>query len=141
MILKDQCKHGFTYRIHSRNLTVGVYDSRDGSFVGIREKFGNLYLFPEFHYDNGPPYGTVSPVSEIEKCPVEDIRSHLDTLCGNCKVRVDWKRDHPEAVVGKWFHLDPSDCNDAKPVSQQNKALYDYLEDVEKKVEAAESKQ
>ena len=70
-----QCKHGYLYRISSRNLIAGVFNEKDGGFTGMREKFGHQYLFTEYHYDNGPPYGTVSPKHELEKCPFEPNES------------------------------------------------------------------
>jgi hypothetical protein len=42
-IKKEACKKGRIYLIHSRNLSVGVYDG-DGGFIGVREKFGSEYL-------------------------------------------------------------------------------------------------
>lgn len=134
MIPKDQCKHGYTYRIHSRNLSCGVYDSKTGGFAGIREKFGSFYLFTEFHRDNGPPYGTVAPIKEIEKCPVADIRDHLDTLCSNCQKRCEWKKTDPEKHTGVWYHLEEGDCKDVRPYGPQNEPLYEYLEGIEMKV-------
>jgi len=64
----DQCKKGYLYKIDSRNLSYGVYDGKQG-FIGIREKFGSKYLFTEFHYDQGAPYGTVFPEKELEQVP------------------------------------------------------------------------
>jgi hypothetical protein len=63
-----QCKKGYLYRISSRNLSIGAYDGKEG-FVGIREKFGNRYLFTEYHYDQGAPFGTVFPLEEIGPLP------------------------------------------------------------------------
>lgn len=69
----EECKHGYTYRISSRNLAFGVYDERKQGFVGIRTKFGDRYLFVEYHYDTAAPFGTVCPRIELEKCPIEDL--------------------------------------------------------------------
>ena len=46
----NECKKGFLYEIHSRNLDFGVFDGNDG-FIGIREKFGKRYLFTEYHWE------------------------------------------------------------------------------------------
>ena len=43
----SDCKHGWLYRISSRNLTLGVYREERKGFVGISEKFGRSYLFVE----------------------------------------------------------------------------------------------
>ncbi len=83
------CKHGYTYKINSRNLSFGVYDKDTQGFVGIRTKFGERYLFTEFHWDTGAPFGTVRPKKELEKCPIQnldesykntDLFNYLDTI-------------------------------------------------------------
>jgi len=56
----EQCEKGTVYLLHSRNLTVGVFDGKNG-FIGIRSKFDDLFLFTEYHYDTGSPFGTVKP--------------------------------------------------------------------------------
>ncbi len=45
----DECKHGWLYRVHSRNLNLGVYRTDDKGFIGIRHKFGSRFLFTEYH--------------------------------------------------------------------------------------------
>lgn len=69
----DQCENGYLYKIQSRNLSFGVYRQEVKGFVGIREKFGSKYLFTEYHWDTGPPLGTVHPITKLEKCPVEQL--------------------------------------------------------------------
>ena len=69
----DQCKEGYLYRIDSRNLTFGIFREESKGFVGIREKFGSEYLFTEFHFDTGTPFGTVNPEEELEQCPLDDL--------------------------------------------------------------------
>lgn len=54
----DQLEDGRVYKVTSRNLVVGAWRARTRSFIGLREKFDNRFLFEEFHYDNGPPFGT-----------------------------------------------------------------------------------
>jgi len=73
------CQHGFLYRIYSRNLNLGVYREDDKGFVGIRLKMGHRYLFTEFHWDTGPPFGTANPLELIAKCPIDDLtEGHID---------------------------------------------------------------
>lgn len=73
----ENCKHGYLYKIHSRNLSYGVcskYEKGITGFLGIRTKFGDKFLFEEFHYDNGPDEaGTVKPLKCLKKCPLKDI--------------------------------------------------------------------
>lgn len=128
------CKKGYTYAINSRNLGFGVYDGDQG-FVGIREKFYNFYLFTEYHYDQGPPFGTVRPFKELEACPIEDLRCNLETICLDCREPVEF-REHPPGTDlegrGSWWHKSGEAlCDDAHPGAPLNKVLFDYLTDVE----------
>lgn len=70
MISLKECQRRHVYRLVSRNLTFGVFDGLDG-FIGIRCKFGNRYLFKEFHWEQGPPFGTVRPLEDLGLIPEE----------------------------------------------------------------------
>lgn len=63
------CIDGHVYRIDSRNLSHGVFHAAVEGFSGIRNKFGWNYLFTEFHWDQGPPYGTVTPLEDLGPLP------------------------------------------------------------------------
>lgn len=65
----DQCVHGGLYRIFSRNLSLGVFNEGSKGFIGVREKFGDRYLFTEYHFDTGAPHGTVFPKELLEMIP------------------------------------------------------------------------
>jgi len=56
-----ECVSRRLYKICCRNLSYGVYDGKEG-FIGIREKFGHEFLFTEYHFDQGPPFGTVHTI-------------------------------------------------------------------------------
>jgi hypothetical protein len=45
--------------------------------MGKREKFGDWFLFTEFHWDTGAPFGTLRPMIELEKSPfgAEDFKT------------------------------------------------------------------
>lgn len=62
----DRCKHGFLYRLDSRNLRYGVFNEKTKGFSGIRRKFDMVFLFEEYHWDTGEPYGTAKPLEELE---------------------------------------------------------------------------
>ena len=49
----EQCVKGRVYKLWCRNLSIGVYDGKEG-FIGIRTKFGSRYLDTEYHWDQGP---------------------------------------------------------------------------------------
>ena len=64
-------KAGFTYLIVARNAHIGIWIPENRSFLISRFKFGDNYLFEEYHWDTGEPHGTVKPQCEIEKAPFE----------------------------------------------------------------------
>lgn len=68
----SQCIPRRLYKIGSRNLSFGVYDGNEG-FIGIREKWTSKYLFTEYHWDQGPPFGTVHTVIDTGIDLPEDI--------------------------------------------------------------------
>ena len=89
-----ECKHGYLYRINSRNLRFGVFNENSKGFVGIREKFHNRYLFIEFHWDTGAPFGTVHPKELLEECPITDLVEHHfnegEKYCKTNQPLFDW---------------------------------------------------
>jgi hypothetical protein len=70
-----ECVAWGVYKIHSRNLSVGVFNPKVGGFIGIREKLGSKFLFTEYHYDKGPPFGTVRPLEKVGDLPEGIARS------------------------------------------------------------------
>ena len=73
----EKCRHGWLYKIYSRNLNLGVYRESDHGFVGIRRKFTLRYLFAEFHWDTGEPYGTANPLEAICECPISSLNEYF----------------------------------------------------------------
>lgn len=130
--LKD-CKHGFVYRIHSRNLSIGVFNLEASGFVGIREKAGREYLFTEYHRDTGAPFGTVSPEAMIEECPLKDLRTALDTECWECRKPVKFVKKSPDDRIGDWIHEGQTECRKPSPSAPMNEKLFDYLKGLEKR--------
>ena len=65
----EDCKDEYLYRIEARNGYYGIYKKDDKGFIIRRNKFGSIFTFLEYHWDTGPPYGTVHPTKEIEKSP------------------------------------------------------------------------
>ncbi len=71
-----ECEHGYLYHVKARNFRLGIYNEDAREFIGIRTKFGNRYLFGEYHWDQGPPFGTVKPIAKLEESPFETISEH-----------------------------------------------------------------
>jgi len=123
----DKCVHGKLYRIHSRNLGFGVFNSEAQGFIGIREKFGNRYLFTEYHWDAGAPFGTVHPKEELEQLP-EDIRVKEDLGTEDQEGR-PCAFDKPRDQGGKgWYVIETGKPCEGFPVCVSNKKLFDWLE-------------
>lgn len=110
------------YLLNSRNIFVGVYDG-DGGFIGIRRKFHDEFLFAEYHWDNGPPYGTVKPYKFLMMLPEDiEVRESSPRTCNNCGALVDWTAE------GGWYHTEPAeDCTELDPVGHIYKPLFDFL--------------
>jgi hypothetical protein len=65
-----ECINGHVYRIRARNGRIGVFDKKnDNAFILSRHKFGDNFLYPEYHWDNGKPYGTVMPLEYLWELP------------------------------------------------------------------------
>lgn len=112
------------YRIHSRNLDVGVYDGNEG-FIGIREKFGATYLFTEYAWEQGPPFGTVyiegrEHVADL--LPQVPLAEYLGALCITCRHRIadNWRSDERNHNCG-------CDCEPVRSMVEGNQQLYDVL--------------
>ncbi len=131
----DQCISRRVYILVSRNLRLGVYDGNEG-FIGIREKFGGRFLFTEFHWDQGPPFGTVRGQVDTGIDVPPDIKL-LANLEGNIdqvsKRRVAFDKPTSEGGRG-WYFIDSGDSSsDIIPMTEANKPLFEFLDDIEKK--------
>ena len=125
-----ECKNGGLYRIHSRNLRLGVFVEAQGGFIGIREKMGYEYLFTEYHWDTGAPYGTVQPVELLEECTITPIQETLHIVDSKTKRVVEFESKHQGG--NGWFFKDTGESGDIMPESIENKDLFDWLEAKEK---------
>ena len=79
MIPIKDCIPRRVYKIRSRNLRYGVFDGNDG-FIGIRTKFGARYLFTEYHWDIGSPFGTVYDQEDTGIDVPDEIHLNSDDL-------------------------------------------------------------
>lgn len=124
------CKKGYLYRLHSRNLSYGVYDGNEG-FIGIRLKFHDRYLFTEYHWDQGPPYGTVKPMEEV--CPLpEGVIPQEDLGSVNSKTgrKVQWDYDKKA-----WVYFDTQEMmNEGFACIVDNTPLFNFIDKYEKDI-------
>lgn len=104
------CKHRYLYRLKSRNLLFGVFNESTNGFVGIREKFGDRYLFQEYHWDTGPPFGTVHPVEELGFCPYDDLSEGYSR-----EASAEDTKHYKNIVVGERYYF-------------KNRTLFDWIE-------------
>ena len=116
------------YKLKCRNLKMGVYDGKQG-FIGIRSKFASKFLDTEYHWDQGPPYGTVHTAIDTGV----DLPAHI-SLCespGTIDQTTDrWVEfDKPIADGGRgWYYVDTGEASaDIVPVGKSNTALFDWL--------------
>jgi hypothetical protein len=136
-ISMHDCVTRGVYQVTSRNLSVAVYDGSQG-FIGIREKFGNRYLFTEYHWDSGAPFGTVRPHHLIATLPDQiALREHEKPVCSSCKAEMTFDRDST-GLHGTWFHADSgtAKCLDGIPTSHVYQPLFAYLTDIEENCNA-----
>lgn len=101
----DELKNGFTYLMTARNGFIGVWNAESRGFVFVREKFGREYLFTEFHWDTGPPFGTVHPIQEVEECPIEDLRESWKDEENDCWIENRPLFDYLKSVEEKGLEL------------------------------------
>ena len=60
---KNALEVGAKYKCKARNFTVGRWDGK--VFHYTRNKFGQTFPDTEYHWDDGPPYGTVKPLEKV----------------------------------------------------------------------------
>lgn len=128
-----ECIKGRVYLLRSRNLTVGVYDGREG-FIGIRTKFGDRFLFTEYHWDQGEPHGTVSGCQDTGIDVPDDIviETSLGTVDGVTKKPVIW-RGSPAGGGKGWCFADtgdPPEHDSITPTTVRNRPLFVFLDDL-----------
>jgi hypothetical protein len=137
------CIKGKVYRIKCRNLSFGVYDG-NGGFIGIREKMGNVFLFTEFHWDQGPPYGTVHSVEELTiEIPTDIlIQESLGVFDPDTKRYIEFRPEEqrlttdqgPGTSKGKWYFVGTNEECESHLHSHwvPNTKLFMFLKEVER---------
>jgi hypothetical protein len=127
------CEDRRLYRISSRNFVYGVFSAETRGFVGIREKFGSEYLFTEYHFDTGAPFGTVIPqyATAFVVPPELSVKEYLGTECSECGGELVHDPDKPATlpamIKGGWRHTSPG-CDKPRARSVSNRALFGWIQ-------------
>jgi len=116
---------GGVYRLRSRNLSHGVYDSDEpagGGFIGIREKFGTRFLDIEYDRHTSQAVGFLGVLPEGMVASEREPGGQSSCLeCGKPA-----RRTGPPAPA-PWEC--ESGCEDVRTVAPpMNQALFDYLD-------------
>lgn len=110
------------YRVRSRNLAVGVWDGN--SFLGLREKFGSVFVFGEVHWDLSEHFGTAHALERIDRLPDDILLA--ERLPGSFCMRCDGAVEYLEEDRA-WYHLSLPACDDPRPCSRPNTRLHEWL--------------
>lgn len=73
---ESELECGCLYYINARNAHLGIWIPGKRGFIISRFKFKANYLFVEYHYDIGTPYGTVKPFYKIDRTPYTEEQMH-----------------------------------------------------------------
>lgn len=122
--------HRGIYRVFSRNLIVGVWDETTQGILGIREKFGDRYLFTEYHWDTGAPTGTANPLRLLGHVPEEVPLNEHFSLCADHSRPTKYRWSIPFAPHrGQWTHDDDGSVmpDEDRAIGKLNQTLFDLL--------------
>jgi hypothetical protein len=89
---RDEVELGRAYVIHARNGGIGIAVTTEEK-LGYRlhrEKFGTHFLFDEWDWDEGEPFGTAIPLRRLDADPPSDDVELLEWLaCREWEWRVE----------------------------------------------------
>lgn len=121
----DECVPRRLYSIRARSLGPKAIYLGHGEFIGLQLNFGTVCLFTEYHWDTGPPYGTVFEAIDTgidlpDEIPLSSSPGTID--------------EHTERYVAFnadkrcWYFVDSGEFSkEIKPVGKRNDALFDWL--------------
>lgn len=124
-----ECIEGHIYKLQSRNLTLGVFDGRNG-FIGID---GDHFLTTEHHWDTGGHCGIASPLEDVgqidKNVPLTETLGTEDELSGRL---VGFDRSISDGGRG-WYFLDTDEPSlEIHPQAIPNQPLFKFLERIQK---------
>lgn len=100
-------KNHWLYKIVARNAGMGIWITKRKSFLISRWKFRDNFLFEEFHYVTGPPFGTAfeisGPIEEVPYLVIWDIvyDKGLLTYLNKKEDEMTSKDERSENTVGR----------------------------------------
>lgn len=134
-IPEDQLVNGRIYEIVSRNLYVGVWDSSKRGFIGIREKFDSTYLFTEYEYATGSPFGTARAFRLLDETLPEGM-----AICENFEPyeketgkTVRFTKPISQGGEG-WIYTDTLTQASGDIIRESNTPLYNFLMPIDKEI-------
>jgi hypothetical protein len=88
---------GRAYVIHARNGGVGVAEREDGriGYCLDREKWGEHFLFTEYDWAEGPPFGTAIPLRALDGKPPKGEKRLLAWLA-------ERQAEHESEIMAAW---------------------------------------
>ena len=114
------------YTLNSRNLAVGVWNAETNGFIGVREKFGDKYLFTEYLWTETS--GTARAIGDLEvdvpsEIPLRERTPSIDSVTGR-----EVFFDKPVYSGGRgWIYRDTELPIDGEPYARTNQELFDLL--------------
>jgi hypothetical protein len=107
----DQLEDGGLYLIHARNSHIGQWLALEKGFVILREKFGDRFLFTEYHWDKDA-CGTAKPLVKLsEPIAADALRDVLEAKLREIPYAVFMERTRSFTLLPR--SLDGADADGA----------------------------
>lgn len=121
-------EHRHIYKIRSRNLRLGAFDSESQGFIGVREKFGSYYLDTEYVWHNVREYELPHLAIVPDEIPMTE---GLPSICNVCAQRCDFRETSNLEISGGWHHVVPDPTHKIFPTRPMNMALFELMKRLE----------
>jgi len=78
MIPKNRLIVNEIYECDARNFTYGIWNGE--AFDYLRTKFGTKFWDTEYHWDDGPPHGTVTPIKRLTDADLDRMGAEANCV-------------------------------------------------------------